>query len=107
MTREEAPQCANRKVMAVFCKSGADFGQGQIVLLGNQRMDALCLRLDPVRQTIPATRSGGGTAGRGGKGAPANGTRRTDAKPFSRLTTRQTMRYSRNNTFAEIQRQRA
>lgn len=38
-----------------------------------------------------------------GKSAPTNSTRRTDAKPFSNLTTRHTTRYSRNNTFAKIQ----
>lgn len=91
--------------MAVLSQSGSDFGQGQIVFPGNQRMNTRCPRLDPVRQTIPATRTGGGAAGRGGKGAPANGARRTDAKPLGRLTTRQTIRYSRDNTFAEIQRQ--
>ncbi|GBR24451.1 hypothetical protein AA0473_0637 [Acetobacter orleanensis NRIC 0473] len=44
-------------------------------------------------------------AGRGRKSAPANRTRRTDAKPFSRLTTRQTIQYNSDNTFAKIQRQ--
>jgi len=86
MACEETPQRANCKVMAVLSQSGADLGQGQIVLLGDQRMNTRCLRLNPVRQTIPATRPGGGPAGRGSKGAPANGARRTDAKPFSRLT---------------------
>jgi hypothetical protein len=91
MTREETPQCANCEVMAVLSQSGSDFGQGQIVLLGDQRMNTLRLRLDPVRQTIPATGAGGRTAGRVGESVPANCTRRTDAKPFSRLTTRQTI----------------
>lgn len=86
MTREETPQRANCEVMAVFSQSGADFRQGQIVLLGDQRMNTLRLRLNPVRQTIPATGAGSRTAGRGGKSAPANRTCRTDAKPFSRLT---------------------
>ncbi|BCI68970.1 hypothetical protein AAJCM20276_35940 (plasmid) [Acetobacter aceti] len=70
MACEETPQCADCKVMAVLSQSGSDFGQGQIVFPGNQRMNTRCLRLDPVRQTIPATRTGGGTAGRGGKGGP-------------------------------------
>jgi hypothetical protein len=73
--------------MTVLSQSGADFGQGQIVFPGNQRMNTRCLCLDPVRQTIPATRPGRGTAGRSSKGAPANRTCRTDAKPFSCLTT--------------------
>ncbi|GBR57923.1 hypothetical protein AA18889_1393 [Acetobacter senegalensis DSM 18889] len=107
MAREEAPQRANRKVVAVLSQSGADFGQGQIVLLGDQRMNTLCLRLNPVRQTIPATWLGGSAAGRGGKGAPANRTCRADAKPFSRLTARHTFPNGGDNTFAEIQRQRA
>lgn len=105
MTCEETPQRADGKVMAILSQSGADLGQGQIILPGNQSMNAFSLRLDPVRQTIPATRPGGSAAGRGGKSAPANRTRRTDAKPFSRLTTRQTIRYSSDNTFAKIQRQ--
>jgi hypothetical protein len=105
MTHEETPQRANCEVMAVLSQSGADFRQGQIVLLRDQRMNTLRLRLNPVRQTIPATGAGSRTAGPGGKSAPANRTRRTDAKPFSRLTTRQTIRNGRDNTFAEIQRQ--
>lgn len=105
MTREETPQRADCKVMAVLSQSGTDFRQGQIVLLRDQRMNTLCLRLNPVRQTIPATGAGSRTAGRSGKSAPANRTCRTDAKPFSRLTPRQTIRNGRNNTFAEIQRQ--
>jgi hypothetical protein len=43
--------------MAILSQSGADLGQGQIILPGNQSMNAFSLRLDPVRQTIPATRS--------------------------------------------------
>ncbi|MBF0857539.1 hypothetical protein HKD20_13780 [Gluconobacter oxydans] len=48
MTCEETPQHADREVMPVISQSGADFGQGQIVLLGDQGMDTPCLRLDPV-----------------------------------------------------------
>lgn len=64
-------------------KIHVDLGKGQIVLLGNQGMDAPCLRFNPMGQTIAATRSGGKTAS-------VNRTSQTDTKPFSRLTTRQT-----------------
>ncbi|GBR28406.1 hypothetical protein AA0473_1739 [Acetobacter orleanensis NRIC 0473] len=91
--------------MSVISQMVTGFRQGQVIFPGNQRMDTPRLRLDPVRQTIPATRSGGSAAGRDSKSAPANRTRRTDAKPFSRLTTRQTIQYSSDNTFEKIQRQ--
>ncbi|GBQ91016.1 hypothetical protein AA0535_2176 [Asaia krungthepensis NRIC 0535] len=92
-------------MMAVLGQSGADFRQGQIVPLCDQRMNTFRLRLNPVRQTIPAAVAGSRTAGRGGKSAPENRTCRADAKPFSCLTTRQTIRNDRDNTFAEIQSQ--
>jgi len=53
MTREETPQRANCEVMAVLSQSGADFGQGQIVFLGNQRMNTRCLRFDMICEVPP------------------------------------------------------
>jgi hypothetical protein len=48
MAREEAPQRADRKMMSIIRQPGTDFGQCQIVLLGDQSVDAPCLRLDSV-----------------------------------------------------------
>jgi len=46
---EEAPQRADREVVAVIGQPGTDFDQRQIVPLGNQDTDPVSLGLDTVR----------------------------------------------------------
>ncbi|XCX40784.1 hypothetical protein ABUE34_15215 (plasmid) [Kozakia baliensis] len=53
MTREETPQRANRKVMAVVSQSITDLGQSQIIFLCYEGMNTLRLRLDPNPRHAP------------------------------------------------------
>ncbi|RUT24169.1 hypothetical protein C0V97_07030 [Asaia sp. W19] len=76
MAGEEAPQRAGREMVAVIGQAGTDISEGQVVLRRNHRMDPPGMRLDPIGQTISATRPGRRTAGRSSQSAPANGARR-------------------------------
>lgn len=79
MAREKALQRADGTVMVILNQLGANLGQGQIALLGDQGLDTPCLR-----------------PGSGMRGALRHAvwrqehtsarTSRTDTEPFSRLT---------------------
>jgi len=77
------------------------------VMLRDQAVDPLGLRLDPMRQSATTAGLGRRAAVRSSKGAPAHNARRVDAKALGGLTAKHhTRRYRCDHTGAKIERQR-
>gem|GEM_PF-5880892 len=52
MTREEAMHGADANRHTALIQSRLDLGQGDVPLLGEQRLDEVRMRLDPARVTV-------------------------------------------------------
>lgn len=80
MTREEARHGADANWRTAAGQSRLDLGQGDVALLGEQRLDEVSMRLNPARVPVTTARLGYRLAMLKCKAPPADRARTADIK---------------------------